>query len=309
MTTKKIPESVLIFGAANHIGSPLATFLTKEAPEIKLRLVSSKEEKVPALKEAFPQAEVVVANYLDAASMDAAVDGIEGMFVNAPPGLDETVVTNNLISAVKKSGTIVHLLRTTGLMPEANIHRVPVALREIPGDPFVQHHHARDLLYASGLPVTIMNFGATFMDNFLTMMAPALRKDRKLIWCNRKVPYIDPLDIAEVAGRLLLSDNAGHIGQFHTLNNGQDLYRYSEVAPIMSEVFGEEISFEGSRDAFMAQYAPMMGPFAPALWGFLSYEGANEEVWALNDFVERMLGRKPNSLRNWLADHKSAVLG
>ncbi len=309
MTLKKIPESVLIFGAANHIGLPLATFLTKEAPDIKLRLVSSKADKVPALQQAFPQAEVVVANYLDAAYMETAVDGIEGMFVNAPPGLDETVVTGNLITAVKKSGTIVHLLRTTGLMPEANIRRVPQELRDLPGDPFVQHHHAKNLLNASGLPVTFMNFGATFMDNFLTMMAAGLRKDRKLIWCDRKVPYIDPLDIAEVAGRLLLSDNAGHIGQFHTLNNGQDLYRYSEVAPIMSEVFGEEITFEGSRDAFMAQYSAMMGPFAPALWGFLSYEGANEEVWALNDFVERMLGRKPNSLRSWLADNKTAVLG
>ncbi|MFS4580154.1 NmrA family NAD(P)-binding protein [Phaeobacter sp. C3_T13_0] len=309
MTIKKIPESVLIFGAANHIGSPLAAFLTKEAPQVKLRLVSSKADKVPALQEKFPNAEVIVANYFDAASMDAAVDGIEGMFVNAPPGLDETVVTENLISAVKKSGTIVHLLRTTGLMPEANIHRVPQALREIPGDPFVQHHHAKNLLYASGLPVTIMNFGATFMDNFLTMMAPGIRNDRKLIWNNRKVPYIDPLDIAETAGRLLLSDNAKHIGQFHTLNNGQDLYRYSEVAPIMSEVFGEEITYHGSREDFMAQYSPMMGPFAPALWAFLSYEGANEEVWALNDFVERTIGRKPNSLRNWLADHKEQLLG
>jgi hypothetical protein len=36
---------------------------------------------------------------------------------------------------------------------------------------------------------------------------------------------------------------------------------------------------------------------------FLEYERENEVVWARNDFVERMLGRKPRTVRDWLQEH------
>jgi len=42
---KPIPRSVLVFGAAGHIGGPLAGFLHREAPQIHLRLASSKPER------------------------------------------------------------------------------------------------------------------------------------------------------------------------------------------------------------------------------------------------------------------------
>lgn len=42
---------------------------------------------------------------------------------------------------------------------------------------------------------------------------------------------------------------------------------------------------------------------------FFGYEGENEVVWARNDFVERMLGRKPVSVRGWLVEHGEVMLG
>ena len=38
-------------------------------------------------------------------------------------------------------------------------------------------------------------------------------------------------------------------------------------------------------------------------------EQDNEEVSALNDFMERTIGRKPISLREWLMEHKREMLG
>jgi hypothetical protein len=36
---------------------------------------------------------------------------------------------------------------------------------------------------------------------------------------------------------------------------------------------------------------------------FLEHERENEVVRARNDFVERMLGRKPRTVRDWLQEH------
>ncbi|MFC8360070.1 NmrA family NAD(P)-binding protein [Streptomyces griseorubiginosus] len=302
---KSIPRSILIFGAANHIGAPLAKFLHREAPQIQLRLASSSPERVATLESDFPYAEVVHADYFDLPSLESAVRGMEGVFVNAPGGMEEVGAMTNLVSALKKAGTAVHILRTLGLQPEANQRRLPAGLRE-GRNGLTQHSLVKQMFDESDLPVTYLNIGATFMDNFF-WMKDGLRRERKLIWHDRLIPFIDPRDIAEVAGRLFLSDNHRHIGQFHTLNNGHDLMRFSEVAELMSEVFGEKITHDGTKDSFLNEYGSKIG-FSAWLWEFLEYEGANEVVWARNDFVERTLGRKPRTVRQWLQEHEKLLL-
>lgn len=303
---KPIPRSVLIFGAANHIGTPLARHLRKSAPQVKLRLVSSRPEGCEALRKDFPEAEVVSANYFDPASLERAVQGMEGVFVNTAGGTDERPAMTNLVAALKKAGTAVHILRALGMQPEANLRRIPESVREATHGLPMQHPLAKRILDESDLPVTYLNFGATFLDNFFWMRA-SLVKERKLVWHNRMIPFIDPRDIAEVAAKLLLSDNHRHLYTFHTLNNGHDQLRFEEVAKIMSEVFGETITYDGSKEAFYETYAHM-GPLRDVLWGFFEYERENEEVWAPNTFVERMLGRKPITVRQWLEEHKAALL-
>lgn len=306
VNSKPIPRSVLVFGAGGHIGAPLAGFLRRTQPQIHLRLASSTPERMDDLRRDFPDAEVVHANYFDLPSLEVAAHGMEGVFVNTPGGTDERPAMTNVVAAIEKSGTAVHVLRLLGLQPEANPRRIPPSLRGGLGLP-AQHPIAKQILDESDLPVTYLNIGATFMDNFL-WMAEGLRRERKLIWHDRLIPFIDPRDIAEVAGRLFLSDNHRHIGQFHTLNNGHDLMRFSDVAELMTEVFGEKITHDGSKEGFLSSYSGQLGPIAAELWEFLEYEKANEVVWARNDFVERTLGRKPRTVREWLQEHAQLLL-
>jgi len=300
---KRIPRSVLIFGAAAHIGRPLAQALQREAPGIKLRLVSSSTERLTDLRRDFPNADVVSANYFEPETLERAVEGMEGIFVITPGGTPETPAMTNLVNAIKSAGAPTHILRCLGMQPEANLRRIPQSILAPPalGLP-VQHPIAKRIFDESGLPVTYLNFGATFMDNFF-WMKEGLQKRRTLIWHNRLIPFIDPRDIAEVAARLFLSDNHRHIGQFHTLNNGYDLMRFKDVARLMTETFGEPIAFDGGRESFFDAYAHL-GPARGILWEFFEYERANEVVWARNDFVERTLGRKPMTLRDWLLEHQ-----
>lgn len=45
-------------------------------------------------------------------------------------------------------------------------------------------------------------------------------------------------------------------------------------------------------------------PTLNVIWDFFEYERDNEVVWALNDFVERTIGRKPTTSREWLIEHR-----
>jgi uncharacterized protein YbjT (DUF2867 family) len=74
---KPIPRSILIFGAGGHIGGTLARFLQREAPHVRLRLASSREEGCEAVRRDFPEVEVVNANYYDLPTLEVAVKGME----------------------------------------------------------------------------------------------------------------------------------------------------------------------------------------------------------------------------------------
>jgi uncharacterized protein YbjT (DUF2867 family) len=215
----------------------------------------------------------------------------------------------NLVAALRASGSLIHMIRILGLHPDESLNRVPPAMRLNGEGIEIQHHIARQVLEDSGLPVTFLNCGATFMDNFIRHgQCETVRRERKLIWPEHLVPWIDPRDIGEVAGRLFLSDNHRHIGHFHTMNNGHDLMRYHEVAELMTELWGEPIAYDGSREAFFSAYSHL-GPVCEFIWDYMQYEQNNEVVWALNDFVERTIGRKPTTLREWLIEHRDVVRG
>ena len=306
---KPIPKTVLIFGAAGRIGGPLASYLTQAAPSVHLRLVSRSEARVDALKSAYPTADVVCADYFDPASLNKAVQGMEGVFVLTPGGTSEAPAMTNLVHALKQADSLIHLIRQIGIQPEANPHRIPQSLREPRLSLPVQHPIAKKILDDSGLPVTYLNCGATFMDNFIYFgLSKSLRNEHRLVWPERLIPWIDPREVGEVAGRLFLSDNHRHIGQLHTLNNGQDIMRFGEVAQLMSEVWGIPITHDSSKESFLSTYAHI-GPRLEELWDFFQYEQDNEVVWARNDFVERILGRKPKTVREWLIEHREAIMG
>lgn len=305
---KPIPESVLIFGAAAHIGKPLAEFLLRERPGIRLRLATSSPQKKEGLQKSFPSAEIVDANYYNLPSLTSAIEGMEGVFVITPGGTDEQRAMTNLVTALKESNHVIHIVRLVGVFPEFNQHRIPHAMKEAGRWLPIQHPIAKAILDQSGLPVTYINSGATFMDNFFLQML-AVREKKQFIWPEHRVPFIDPRDIAEVTGRLLLSDNAKHIGQFHTMNNGTDWLQFKEVTEIVSEILGETISYNPSQEAFINFYGPHLGIEAvKELWDFFKFEEANEVCWALNNFVERTLGRKPKTVREWLLEHRDALL-
>jgi len=76
----------------------------------------------------------------------------------------------------------------------------------------------------------------------------------------------------------------------------------------MSDVFQEKIVHDGQRASFFSEYENLGEVRLKYLWDFFQYERENEVVWARNDFVERVLARKPATLRGWLEEHRDLLM-
>lgn len=321
---KKQPlENILVFGASAHIGGPLAHHVQQAAPNVRLRLATSAPDKAAQLKTQFPNAEVVTASYYDLPSMRAALKGIDGVFLISPDFLDEEIAMAVFRRAVLDAGTVRHIIRILADPPGVTLKRVPPEMHAFGGGTAVQNLIAKDFLERSGLPVTYLNSAGWYFDNYLSWLAPPILSKRTLVMSSpRKVLYFDPRELGEVAARILLSDDARHIGGSYQCDNGHDYLSFADVAAMMSEVFGIPIAYDGTEETFTREigeparaYWSNVGAFAngvdPAAY-FLAYwrfEQANEHAWRRTDFVERILGRKPKTMRQWLEENKGSFVG
>lgn len=309
-------DRIGIFGANAHIGFPLAQYIAQHSPGTRLRLIVRSNTHVDALNKAFPEAEVVVANYYDLPSMETAIKGLNGLFVVTPDFLDEQRAMTNLVYAARQEPGLLQIVRLIADPPGMTMDRVPDSLKRFGGGTAVQHLRAKHVLENSGLPMTYINIAAYLMQNFLTpFFNYPLRLNRTLaVPRDRRMAHIDTTDIGRCAGAILISDNQRHIGQTYNLDNGNDVMTFAEVADVMSEAFGEKIAFDGSDEGFLALCAdgvkeyigrPDAGEY---FLNYFQFEQDNETVWRKTDIVEYLTGSKATTLHDWLVKNKSGIL-
>lgn len=303
---KPRPEVVAVFGAGGRMGREVADYLAYAASDIQLRWLASSEKGAAALRDQRPGADVRVADYFDPATLRPALEGVDSVFVVTPPGLDEQTAMTNLVEVLRDLGTTRQVIRLVGFAPEWNRNNYPCRTGG-------EHFIAKDIFDNSGLPVTYVNLGASLMDNLFFALG-GIQKSRTLIWPDRWVPLMDVRDLGEVIARLFLNDDIRLVGSFLTINNGYDYMTTAQLAEVMSNAFRTPIACETNREAFLAEYGPIFKERfgapdqAEILLEHFEWEHANW-TWQPNTTAETILGRKPNTLHNWLVEHKAAFLG
>lgn len=304
-------QRLLVFGASGHIGGPLARYVAGNAPQTVLRLASSSAEKLEQVKRDNPQAECVVADYLEPGTLDAALDGVDGVFVVTPDFLDEKVAMGNLVDAIRRAGTVRRVVRLTG--DPIGIHRedqVPQRLRDWNGGTAVQHLVAREILEESGLPVVFMNIAGYYMDNFLTMFAIPLRAARTLaLPYDHRMSFLDATDVGEACAAVLVSPDHRHVGKTYHLDNGHDVLLFSDVAVLLGEVLGEEIRYDGTPERFLELNSEAINSWvgrpdgADYYVGYFEWEREMSTMWRKSDILDYLLGRRGKTLRTWFTEH------
>ena len=284
---------ILVTGATGKVGSQLIEQLTVAGEPVRA-LVCDPEKAARALPE---KVELARGDLDDVASIAAALEGVERLFLLAPPTQNLVDLERNVLTAARDAaGGVGHIVKLSAIGAD------PTAAQ------FVVREHGRGeaAVRETGVPFTFLrpNF---FMQNLLGVAAQikasgAIHQPGG----EQRASHIDTRDIAAVAAAILM-DPKKHAGQTYTLTGPQSL-TFSEVADTLSRVVGRPVKYvDVPRDmAKAAMIAGGMPPWYAEAISELMDDYRAGKMSMVSDDVERVTGRKPRTLEQFAQDHRAA---
>lgn len=269
--------TVLVTGATGNVGRHVVAGLLRAGERVRAMTRSTRSAALPA------EVDVVRGDLADAASLDAALAGVDKAYLFPLPGTAEGFTERAVQAGVRR---IVVLSS--------------VAAEYADGDYSGDHHTAVErAVEASGLEWTHIRPGE-FMANLLSSWAPTIRAEnavRAPFGAFRSTP-VHEADVADAAVAALLKER--HVGKAYSFAGPESLTKHEQVR-VLGEVLGRAIRFE-----------ELTVDQARALW--LGQGMAAEAVdWLLQDPVdvpvgptaERVTGRPGRTFARWVADHRA----
>lgn len=230
----------------------------------------------------------------DAGALSGALQGLSALFLVSPVGTDMAPLQRGVIDAAARAG-VGHVVRISSIAADA-------------GSPmrFARWHAELDAaLEASGLDWTHLR-ASNFMRNLLGF-ADGIRRSGELRapLGDGKLCFVDDGDIAAVAVRSLLEPR--HRRRTYVVTGAQ-WQGYREVADIIGQASGRPLAYRSvsedeARQAWhRAGHEPWLVDDLVAMYRTLAV--ATESP--VTDHVERVTGRAPRLLRDFVAEHARA---
>lgn len=217
---------ILVTGITGQQGGAVAEELLKRG--YPLRGLTRELSKPEAQSLAAQGIEMVQGDFSDPASIQAAVAGVYGIFLNTPNGPDEVTQGKTVINTAKVAG-VSHLVYSTYTSADPKLGRPGMPKAEV-------ENYLRD----SGLGYTILR-PVTFMENFARMKSvipvEGIRDPRNP---DTKMLYISVKDIAFFVGEAFDNPDSW-LGR--ELNIASDEFTNPELADIMTRVTGIPVKY------------------------------------------------------------------
>ncbi len=214
---------ILITGASGSVGREVVREMLKTEKEFRA-MFRSKEEAAKA-----PQgAKTVIADFLNAASLQSALQGVERVFLVCSPVRELVELEGNVIDASKKAG-VKRIVLNSALGAGDYDKSFPS-----------WHRKVEDKLKASGMEFVILRPNG-FMQNTITYLAPSIRSQGAFYDAmgDAKTSLVDVRDVAAVAAKALTTE--GLAGQIYELN-GPEALTQDEIAKRIAEKSGRAVS-------------------------------------------------------------------
>jgi len=279
----------LITGATGDIGSKVVELLIHrgERPRVFVR------DADKARKRFGDSVEVRVGDLDDATALRAALEGIESLFlVNSGPAIPQR---DELAAAAAKAARVKHLVKLSSM--DVN-QKLAIG---------AWHERGEAVIRATGILFTFVQ-PTGFMSNLLAW-AHSIRGEgvvRSATGEGRRA-FIHSADIAEVATKALTTRD--YYGQSLAIT-GPEALSFFEVTARIGAAIGKQLKFQPiSDDEARRRYSAVSGSDEEteahvSLWRAIR-EG---RLATVTDGVERVLGRKPFTLDQWLIENKNYFL-
>ncbi|TDD15009.1 SDR family oxidoreductase [Nonomuraea diastatica] len=288
--------TILVTGATGTIGRQVVRHLIERGQQVRALTRDPSRAVLPE------GVEVAAGDLTDAASLEAAFDGVSAVhLINF--GGDYQPLTNgrHIVDLAEKAG----IGKTTIL----------AGWQEGMLEPAVK---------SSRLEWTFLQ-PVQFMANFLTDWGESLRTTGRVRepYGDRKSPPIDEYDIGAVAATVLTQDGHGG-GSYHL--TGPEVLSARQMVAIIGEATGRHLRFEElTPDQVRREWSVAGG--RPHLYLFRAFSQAagfgaadlveillqmygtpNEYGTTLTDQVEQVTGRPPRTFAQWAAEHARQFL-
>lgn len=275
---------ILVIGGHSKIGSALIDDLVARGEQVRAMVRSGESA------DSFPAGvEKVLGDLADRASLDAAMEGADKLFLLCGPTQDEVEFNQNAIDAAAAAGLSL-VVRSSILGADPNSPAT-----------FVRDHGISDAaLGDSGLPHAIVRPNM-FMENVPENYVPSIDENGNF-YANAgqaRLSMVDTRDVAAVAAALLAE--SGHQEGIYDVT-GPEALSYQDVAGKLSSRLGRQINFVDVPDDAVRQ--TLLG-FGMGEWMagglvdlFQEYKrsGTDGYAAAVTDTVQRVIGRTPRSL-------------
>jgi uncharacterized protein YbjT (DUF2867 family) len=289
-------KTVLVIGATGNIGREIVTGLVRSGD---VRIVVGSRDAAKASAQ-FQGSTGVRAVELDADRAETLLPALQGVDtviqVNSmSPAM--AAQARNLAEAARRAG-VSHLVRSS-------------LIGAGEPDPIVEavwHGDADKAIADSGIAYTLLR-PTQYFQNFLSARNSQTIRGQGAISMplgTSRVSNIDTRDIAEVATRVALAPGTEHHGKAYVLTGAESM-TMDQVARAMSEALGKPVNYvavepEKFLQGLLANGVPPV--IADAIQGWFAYCRAGRADRVTQD-AERLLGRKPRSLRDFVNDHVS----
>src|SRR3989449_5211779 len=281
---------VTVTGSTGTIGSELVRLLS--AAGVGTRALHRDVRKTRAL----PNVTWVHADLDDARRLRVALDSTDRLFLLTGNEPDFARTQIGVVRAAEELG-VKHIVKLSAL--GASDHSTSTIARE--------HWAVEQALLSTRLQWTILRPHA-FMQNWLGDVAESVRAEG-VIYApigEGRVPFIDTRDIAAVAAEVLLHVEA-HVGKKYVLTGGEAVGDADLAAPL-SGATGPAITYRPiTLEEGPARLAER-GVAAAAIDAMLAvcaYQRAGGATATISPSVERLLGRRPRTLRDFAHDYAS----
>jgi NAD(P)H dehydrogenase (quinone) len=288
--------SVIVTGAAGHLGRLVAEQLLERLAPEDLILVTRRPEALRELRAR--GADVRYGDFDDPASLPDAFAGGSRMLLISTDAVGRRVRQHR--AAIKAAATagVGHLVFTSIVNP--------VAANPIGANAWEQGR-TEAILHRSGLAWTVLRFGS-FAELQLPPAATAVKNHRLITngGDGRIVP-VSRRDCAEAAAVTLTTD--GHTGKTYDITGPQALSP-SDLAGIYADLSGQPVKVLQLTDTLLIWVLVGIGTPMPIAWSIAAFGRSVRQGYlgVVDPAFERLTGRPPVALPDVLLAHRADLL-